>query len=177
MCGSVPDVPGFSRSKFSRLLLLHRPCGVGAGNLATLPQWWNPSPGGLHLPWVVRGPSPSVHRQCFVERWPQCIVAGAADIDKNSGAVFNPMPAASRRSARTSSCNGGSPSSYQALAAGKPVLGIASNLDQLSQHAFRRSMRRRHNHAQRRLPGRPPGLVKAALCRNQASKPGSTTAR
>jgi UDP:flavonoid glycosyltransferase YjiC (YdhE family) len=27
-------------------------------------------------------------------------------------------------------CNGGSPTTYQALAAGKPVLGIPSNLDQ-----------------------------------------------
>lgn len=45
-------------------------------------------------------------------------------------ADFLPIDAASRR-ARLVICNGGSLSTYQALASGVPVLGICSNMDQL----------------------------------------------
>ncbi|MBX3685132.1 MAG: glycosyl transferase [Rhodocyclaceae bacterium] len=132
------DVPGLYRGRN----FPDSCCFIGpvawAPEIAT-PQWW----GNLHperpTAYIYLGSSgdqsllPSIVN-ALSSAGLQCIVAGgAADIDKNSGAVFTapmlPGGVAAER-ADIVVCNGGSPSSYQALAAGKPVLGIASNLDQ-----------------------------------------------
>ena len=64
----------------------------------------------------------------------QCIVVGPSELSTaKPGRIFAaPILAGDQAAARADLvvCNGGSPTAYQALAQGKPVLGVASNLDQ-----------------------------------------------
>jgi len=105
-----------------------------------LPAWWNALPGDKPLIYLTLGSSgasellPVIVRAC-ADLPVNLMVAGAgqepaAGLPKNIyWADYLPgIEAASRASLVI--CNGGSPTSHQALAAGVPVLGIASNLDQ-----------------------------------------------
>lgn len=104
-----------------------------------LPAWWAGLPPGRSCVYVCMGSSGSVKRL-------DAIIAGAArtgmpvmvatagrtQVAGRAGvfaADWLPGDAAAAR-ARVVVCNGGSPSAYQALAAGAPVLGLATNLDQ-----------------------------------------------
>ena len=105
-----------------------------------LPSWWTNIPQGIPLVYVTLGSSgqgallPGVLRA--LASLPVTVLAataGRVDLDAVPGnalvAAFLPGEEAARRSSLVI-CNGGSPTSQQALAAGVPVLGIASNLDQ-----------------------------------------------
>jgi len=105
-----------------------------------LPRWWNELPGDLPIIYVTLGSSGA-------RRLLHLVLEALAPLDvrvmASSAGCVSPakvpenahvadyLPGNS--AAGTASlviCNGGSPTSYQALAAGKPVIGIASNLDQ-----------------------------------------------
>jgi UDP:flavonoid glycosyltransferase YjiC (YdhE family) len=117
-----------------------------------LPDWWHALPAGLPLVYVTLGSSgqgallPRVLQA--LAPLPVAVIAATAGnvaIDATgvlagagagSGAAANARVApylpgidAARRASLVI-CNGGSPTSQQALAAGVPVLGIAGNLDQ-----------------------------------------------
>jgi UDP:flavonoid glycosyltransferase YjiC (YdhE family) len=104
------------------------------------PPWWDDLPHGTPLVYVTLGSSgqgallPGVLRA--LAALPVTVVAataGRVDVgsvpDNARVAAFLPGDEAARRASLVI-CNGGSPTSQQALAAGVPVLGIASNLDQ-----------------------------------------------
>lgn len=104
-----------------------------------LPDWWEALPGDRPLLYVTLGSS-GPHRALppiidALEGLPvTAMVATAGAALKNRpenvfAANYLPGVAAAARS-QLVVCNGGSPTSQQALAAGVPVLGIASNLDQ-----------------------------------------------
>jgi UDP:flavonoid glycosyltransferase YjiC (YdhE family) len=105
-----------------------------------LPSWWDSLPPERDLVYVTLGSSgqgallPTV-LQALASLPLTAIAATAGNIDlgllpQNARvASYLPGELAARR-ARLVICNGGSPTSQQALAAGVPVLGIAGNLDQ-----------------------------------------------
>lgn len=105
-----------------------------------LPAWWNDLPNDRPLVYVNLGSSgqarllPSVLQA--LETLPVSVIAATAGritldhIPRNAYvADYLPGDQASAR-ANLVICNGGSPTCQQAFAAGVPVLGIASNLDQ-----------------------------------------------
>lgn len=105
-----------------------------------VPDWWDTTPGDRPIVYLTLGSSgqakllPEILRS--LEALDITVIAATA-----GGEVPNAIPAnayvakylpgeeAARR-ARLVICNGGSPTCQQALAAGVPVIGIASNLDQ-----------------------------------------------
>ncbi|MFM9435599.1 UDP:flavonoid glycosyltransferase YjiC (YdhE family) [Janthinobacterium sp. CG_23.3] len=104
------------------------------------PEWWNDLPQDKPVLYVTLGSSgqgqllPQVLRA--LAPLPVTVLAATAgnieldNIPANAFvAPFLPGAEAAGR-ARLVLCNGGSPTSQQALAAGVPVIGIASNLDQ-----------------------------------------------
>jgi len=104
------------------------------------PSWWDALPGGRDLVYVTLGSSgqgallPRVLQA--LAPLPLTVVAATAGTvdpgllpDNVHVASYLPGEQAAQRS-RLVICNGGSPTSQQALAAGVPVLGIAGNLDQ-----------------------------------------------
>ncbi len=104
------------------------------------PPWWHQLPEGKPLVYVTLGSSGQGRLLAPVLRalahLPVTVVAATAGKEPAGQAPANahvaaylPGEAAARR-ARLVICNGGSPTSQQALAAGVPVLGIAGNLDQ-----------------------------------------------
>ncbi|MES2740366.1 MAG: glycosyltransferase [Pseudomonadota bacterium] len=104
------------------------------------PSWWHQLPEGKPIVYVTLGSSGQGRLLAPVLRalahLPITVVAATAGKVETGQAPANahvaaylPGEAAARR-ARLVICNGGSPTSQQALAAGVPVLGIASNLDQ-----------------------------------------------
>jgi UDP:flavonoid glycosyltransferase YjiC (YdhE family) len=105
-----------------------------------LPPWWDALPVGRDIVYVTLGSSgqgallPKV-LQALAPLPLTVIAATAGNIDPGLlpenvyVADYVPGEQAARRS-RLVICNGGSPTSQQALAAGVPVLGIAGNLDQ-----------------------------------------------
>ena len=105
-----------------------------------LPSWWDSLPVAREIVYVTLGSSgqgfllPKV-LQALAPLPVTVIAATAGNIDAgqlpDNARVANYLPGelAARRS-RLVICNGGSPTSQQALAAGVPVLGIAGNLDQ-----------------------------------------------
>lgn len=111
-----------------------------------LPQWWDALPAGRPIVYVTLGSSgqgallPQV-LQALAPLPVSVIAATAGNVDIGAmgglGAVpanahvaaYLPGIAAARRSSLVI-CNGGSPTSQQALSACVPVLGIAGNLDQ-----------------------------------------------
>lgn len=112
-----------------------------------LPAWWNQLPEDKPIVYVTLGSSGQGHLLPRVLQalapLPLTVLAATADNIEIAAAPANarvvaylPGEAAAAR-ARLVLCNGGSPTSQQALAAGVPVLGIASNLDQfLNMHGI-----------------------------------------
>ncbi|MBV7538958.1 glycosyltransferase [Duganella sp. sic0402] len=105
-----------------------------------LPSWWDALPHGRDIAYVTLGSSgqgallPLVLQA--LASLPLTVMAATAgagapeQLPENARvASYLPGELAARR-ARLVICNGGSPTSQQALAAGVPVLGIAGNLDQ-----------------------------------------------
>jgi UDP:flavonoid glycosyltransferase YjiC (YdhE family) len=103
------------------------------------PEWWDRVPGDRPLVYVTLGSSGASSALATVvdalaEAPCTALVASAgASLPRAPAnvrvATYLPGDAAAAR-ARLVICNGGSPTAHQALAAGVPVLGIASNLDQ-----------------------------------------------
>ncbi len=104
-----------------------------------LPEWWEKLPGDIPLIYITLGSS-GEHRalplifDALADLPIAAMVAAAGATVRNPpdnvhAASYLPGQAAAAR-ASVVICNGGSPTSQQALAAGVPVLGIASNLDQ-----------------------------------------------
>jgi len=105
-----------------------------------LPAWWDALPTGKPLIYLTLGSSgasqllPAIVRACA--DLPVTLMVAGAGQKPAAGLAANiywadylpGIEAAARASLVI--CNGGSPTSHQALAAGVPVLGIASNLDQ-----------------------------------------------
>lgn len=105
-----------------------------------LPDWWDDVPDGRPLVYLTLGSSgqgallPRVLEALApLPLTVMAATAGTVDLarlpDNARAAPFLPGEAAARRASLVI-CNGGSPTSQQALAAGVPVLGIAANLDQ-----------------------------------------------
>lgn len=105
-----------------------------------LPAWWNQLPPDRPIVYVTLGSSGQGRLLPLVlqalAHLPITVLAATAgnikidQVPENAFiAEFLPGDQAAARS-RLVICNGGSPTSHQALAAGVPVLGIASNLDQ-----------------------------------------------
>lgn len=105
-----------------------------------LPEWWTELPKGIPIVYVNLGSSgdPSLLPMLMdaLSSLPvSSIIAtsGKVKIQKTYDNIwvtdFLPGEQAAQRSDLVI-CNGGSPSTFQALAAGVPVIGIASNLDQ-----------------------------------------------
>ncbi len=105
-----------------------------------VPDWWDQLPAERPLVYVTVGSSghgallPAVLQA--LAGLPVTVLAATVgmvrleDVPDNARiAEFLPGEEAARRSALVI-CNGGSPTSHQALAAGVPVVGIAGNLDQ-----------------------------------------------
>jgi len=114
-----------------------------------LPGWWDQVPTDRPCVYVTLGSSG--HRKLLPLVLDALAPLSVTAIGATAGgatnmappnahlAAFLPGSAASERS-NVVICNGGSPTSQQALAAGVPVLGIASNLDQfLNMEAVRRA--------------------------------------
>jgi UDP:flavonoid glycosyltransferase YjiC (YdhE family) len=101
-----------------------------------LPQWWNDLPENQLLAYVTLGSSgraallaPVVQALTSLGITPLVADGGRAGHGAVFRADFLPGEAAAARAALVV-CNGGSPTCYQALAHGEPVLGLPSNLDQ-----------------------------------------------
>ncbi|MFA9218863.1 MAG: glycosyltransferase [Sphingomonadaceae bacterium] len=105
-----------------------------------LPAWWASLPAGRPLVYVTLGSSGQGALLAGVlralARLPVTVVAATAGrvaldaVPENAHvAPFLPGDVVTQRASLVI-CNGGSPTSQQALAAGVPVLGIAANLDQ-----------------------------------------------
>ncbi|WP_431475807.1 glycosyltransferase [Massilia eburnea] len=105
-----------------------------------VPDWWDQLPAGRPVVYVTVGSSghgallPGVLRA--LAGLPVTVLAATVGMvkldvvpDNARVADFLPGEEAARRAALVI-CNGGSPTSHQALAAGVPVVGIAGNLDQ-----------------------------------------------
>ncbi|NYE61111.1 UDP:flavonoid glycosyltransferase YjiC (YdhE family) [Duganella sp. 1224] len=105
-----------------------------------VPSWWEGLPAGREIVYVTLGSSgqgallPRVLQA--LAPLPVTVIAATAGTvdagllpDNARVAQYLPGELAAQRS-RLVICNGGSPTSQQALAAGVPVLGIAGNLDQ-----------------------------------------------
>lgn len=111
------------------------------------PDWWDTLPTDLPLVYVTLGSSGQGQLLPLVLRalapLPLTLMvatAGTVKLDALAPNVhvapYLPGEAAARRASLVV-CNGGSPTSQQALAAGVPVLGIAGNLDQfLNMHGI-----------------------------------------
>ena len=106
----------------------------------SVPDWWDSLPKGKPIVYVTLGSSGQGSLLPLVlealSSLPVTVIAATAgNVDLTSvpanayTANFLPGEWAARRSALVI-CNGGSPTCHQALVAGVPVLGIASNLDQ-----------------------------------------------
>ena len=104
------------------------------------PEWWNSIPTGAPLAYLTLGSSGDTDALARVADWLAAMgfVVLAATAGRTALAMdgrrlfvadYLPGAAAARR-AEIVICNGGSPTVGQALAAGRPVLGLCSNLDQ-----------------------------------------------
>ena len=104
------------------------------------PEWWNHLPADKPIIYLTLGSSGqrSLLTKLFeaLARLPITVIAATAEAHSQQTPPLNiyisdylPGIEAAKRS-KLVICNGGSPTSQQALAAGVPVLGITSNLDQ-----------------------------------------------
>lgn len=130
--GLFPDVPETPRRRFLGPVLWEPP--------AAKPDWWEKTPKDKPLAYVTLGSSGEVEALGRITPWlvqmgyaVMLATAGRASIEGDGRNLFVadilPGLAASER-ARIVVCNGGSPTASQALAKGRPVLGLAGNLDQ-----------------------------------------------
>jgi len=135
------DVPGYVRTV--SLPSNHRPIGPLLWSPGTaLPRWWDDVKIGVPLIYVTLGSSGAADK--LVEVLKGVVGLGALAMVATAGRVSIPtelkkrgvyvadfLPGADAvKRADLVICNGGSPATQQALAAGKPVLGLPSNLDQ-----------------------------------------------
>jgi UDP:flavonoid glycosyltransferase YjiC (YdhE family) len=104
------------------------------------PDWWDTTPNDRPIVYLTLGSSgqakllPQILRSLAALDITVIAATAGADVpdvvpSNACMAKYLPGEEAARR-ARLVICNGGSPTSQQALAAGVPVIGIASNLDQ-----------------------------------------------
>ena len=105
-----------------------------------LPDWWQALPDDWPLVYVTMGSSGQANRLTDILQalasLPLAVIVATGGYPLPSPlpenvwtSEFLPGHLAAQRSALVI-CNGGSPTSYQGLAAGIPVIGLASNLDQ-----------------------------------------------
>ena len=104
------------------------------------PSWWKSVPAGRPLVYVTLGSSgQSALLPIVVQALGSLAVtvilatAGRGSLSEYPGNVLVSEYLPGEEAARLASlviCNGGSPTTYQALSEGKPVIGIASNMDQ-----------------------------------------------
>jgi UDP:flavonoid glycosyltransferase YjiC (YdhE family) len=104
------------------------------------PSWWKSLPAGQPLIYVTLGSSgQSALLPVVVQALAPLAVtvilatAGRGDLSEYPGNVLVSDYLPGDEAARLANlviCNGGSPTTYQALSEGKPVIGIASNMDQ-----------------------------------------------
>lgn len=107
---------------------------------APLPDWWEALPGDRPVVYVTLGSSGQAGRLpdilAALAALPVTVIAATAGRDPDGpvpdNARVSPFLPGEQAAARAAVvvCNGGSPTSYQGLAAGVPVIGLASNLDQ-----------------------------------------------
>ena len=118
----------------------HRYIGPVVWSFETLPWWWSSLRHDVRTAYVTMGTSGKndlgrmVARSLALTGWQ--VLLATADSQADTGvedsiwtASYLPGTPASKR-ADLVVCNGGSATVYQALAAGTPILGIPSNLDQ-----------------------------------------------
>ena len=104
-----------------------------------IPEWWDDLPKDRPLVYITLGSSGSTRLLASVVEAlasePVAVIAAVVDAALSSvptnvwHAEYLPGIEAAQR-AEVVICNGGSPTSQQALAAGKPVIGLPANLDQ-----------------------------------------------
>lgn len=133
------DIPGLVKT--DNLPDNHRFLGpIQWSPAVSKPAWWNDLPDAKRIVYATLGSSgrhqmlgPVLEAMANLPVTVMAATAGGAapqSVPKNAFvSEFLPGTAAARRAALVIG-NGGSPSCYQALAEGKPVLGLASNLDQ-----------------------------------------------
>lgn len=104
-----------------------------------LPSWWGELPCDRPVVYVTLGSSGPAHVMPIVldalksEPVSVVVATAGAQLDVVSDNIWSADFLPGQQAAERSSlviCNGGSPTSMQALAASAPVIGIASNLDQ-----------------------------------------------
>jgi UDP:flavonoid glycosyltransferase YjiC (YdhE family) len=133
----VPSVAPVSRLRNSESYVGH----VAWNSDAELPKWWDSLPRDRPLAYIALGSSGdlgAIPLVCKAVNQAGCLaVVSTADRFNSSdlpgdvySAAFLPGDRVARRASLVVS-NGGSPTSYQALEQGIPVLGIARNMDQL----------------------------------------------
>jgi UDP:flavonoid glycosyltransferase YjiC (YdhE family) len=105
-----------------------------------LPPWWDQLPTGKQIVYVTPGSSgraellPDIISALSALDLVMIVATAGQDVslaknDKVFSAAFLPGDIAAER-ADLVVCNGGSPTTHQALACGTPVIGIANNMDQ-----------------------------------------------
>lgn len=130
--GLFPEVPETPRRRFLGPVVWEPPTPP--------PPWWDVVPDDKPLAYVTLGSSGEVGALGLIAAWLQDMgyavmlsTAGRARIEGDGPALFVaeylPGSMACER-ADLVVCNGGSPTTTQALLQGRPVLGVASNLDQ-----------------------------------------------
>ena len=106
----------------------------------TLPTWWNKLPNDKPIIYLSLGSSgrqellPSLlEKLSKLKVTVIAITAGRSELTSVPDNAFITEYISGQEAVNRANliiCNGGSPTTYQALAAGKPVIGIASNVDQ-----------------------------------------------
>ena len=127
-----PDVVPDDRYRFLGPLAWEPP--------VALPSWWGQVPGERPIAYVTVGSSGDVGALTVIVQalaelgWTALVAtAGRAEIDAEPGKVFVAefLPGLMAcAKADLVICNGGSPTTTQAMLAGRPVLGVCSNADQ-----------------------------------------------
>ena len=128
-----PEVPETPRRRFMGPVVWEPPVAH--------PAWWDRLPANKPMAYVTLGSSGEIHQLGQITGWLTemgyavvLATAGRAEIHGDDETVFVadylPGLAACDR-ADLVVCNGGSPTATQALLKGRPVLGIASNIDQM----------------------------------------------
>jgi len=173
------DIPELYRMK--ALPHTHRFIGpVGWSPDMPLPPWWNALPQGVPVVYVTLGSS---GRASLL---PELVTAlGKTDVVALVSTAGAPVPQAlpanvyaatylpgdeAVKRASLVVCNGGSPTTHQALAAGVPVLGVATNLDQfLNMAAIERSGAGRLLRASTCDAGQVQAAISELLAENRCS--------
>ena len=128
-----PDVPETPRRRFMGPVVWEPPVAH--------PAWWDRLPENKPIAYVTLGSSGEIQQLGQITGWLTemgyavvLATAGRAEIHGDDETVFVadylPGLTACER-ADLVVCNGGSPTATQALLKGRPVLGIASNMDQM----------------------------------------------